>query len=65
MAGATIVGGYRSYMPGHKMNFLALQALFADRSAYEFIETAPRRENVTARAGVGGLALATYAAEVD
>jgi UDP-3-O-[3-hydroxymyristoyl] N-acetylglucosamine deacetylase len=65
LAGAPIIGGYRSYMPGHKMNFLALQALFADRSAYEFTETAPRREMVAARAGVGGLALATYAAEVD
>ena len=38
LAGAPIIGGYRSYMPGHKMNFLALQALFADRSAYEFID---------------------------
>jgi UDP-3-O-[3-hydroxymyristoyl] N-acetylglucosamine deacetylase len=65
LAGAPIIGGYRSYMPGHKMNFLALEALFADKSAYEFLEASPRREKAPARVGVGGLALATYAAEVD
>ena len=65
LAGAPIVGRYRTYMPGHKTNFLALEALFADRSAFEFIEAAPRREFAPARAGAGALALATYAAEVD
>lgn len=65
LAGAPIIGGYRAYMPGHKMNFLALKALFADKSAYEFIETAPRRESAPVRVGAAGLALATYAAEVD
>jgi UDP-3-O-[3-hydroxymyristoyl] N-acetylglucosamine deacetylase len=63
LAGAPIIGGFRSYMPGHKMNFLALQALFADRRSYEFVEAGPRR--VFAGAGQAGLALATYAAEVD
>jgi UDP-3-O-[3-hydroxymyristoyl] N-acetylglucosamine deacetylase len=65
LAGAPIIGAFRSYMPGHKMNFLALEALFADKTAYELIETSPRREFAAARAGAGGLALATYAAEVD
>jgi UDP-3-O-[3-hydroxymyristoyl] N-acetylglucosamine deacetylase len=66
LAGAPIQGAFRSYMPGHKMNFLALEALFADRSAYEYIEAATaRRAFAPARAGAGGIALATYAAEVD
>jgi UDP-3-O-[3-hydroxymyristoyl] N-acetylglucosamine deacetylase len=65
LAGAPIIGRYRTYMPGHKMNFLALEALFADKSAFEFVEAAPRREFAPARAGAGALALATYAAEVD
>jgi UDP-3-O-[3-hydroxymyristoyl] N-acetylglucosamine deacetylase len=65
LGGAAIVGAYRSYMPGHKMNFLALEALFADRNAYEFVEAPVRREFTGARAGTGGLALATYAPEVD
>lgn len=47
------------------MNFLALEALFADRKAYEVIETSPRREFAPVRAGMGGLALAAYAPEVD
>ena len=38
LAGAPIVGSYTAFCPGHKMNFLVLQALFADRSAYRFIE---------------------------
>ena len=38
LAGAPIIGGYRTYRPGHKLNALALEALFANRSAYEYIE---------------------------
>ena len=38
LAGAPIVGSYEAFCPGHKMNFLVLQALFADRSAYRFVE---------------------------
>ena len=40
LAGAPIVGVYRTYRPGHKLNALALEALFADRSAYAFVEGA-------------------------
>ena len=38
LAGAPIVGHYAALCPGHKMNFLVLQALFADRTAYSFVE---------------------------
>ena len=38
LAGAPIVGQYRAFCPGHKMNVAVLQALFADRSAYSFVE---------------------------
>ena len=38
LAGAPIIGSYKAFCPGHKMNFLVLKALFADRSAYQFIE---------------------------
>jgi UDP-3-O-[3-hydroxymyristoyl] N-acetylglucosamine deacetylase len=65
LAGAPFIGAYRTYMPGHKMNFMALQALFADRSAFELVEAPSRRDFAPARAGAGALALATYAAEVD
>ncbi len=63
LAGAPMIGAFRAYMPGHAMNVRALQALFADRSAYEFVE-APRHAPAPA-AMAGRLAAAAYAAEVD
>ncbi|PSC05242.1 UDP-3-O-[3-hydroxymyristoyl] N-acetylglucosamine deacetylase [Alsobacter soli] len=38
LAGAPILGCYRSYCGGHRMNVAVLQALFADRSAYAIVE---------------------------
>ena len=43
LAGAPILGLYRTYRPGHKLNAMALEALFADRSAYEFVEAKPAK----------------------
>ena len=43
LAGAPIIGVYRSYRPGHRLNAMALQELFARRSAYAFVEAAPAR----------------------
>ena len=45
LAGAPIIGAYRSFCGGHKMNVAVLEALFADRSAYTMIESQPKREN--------------------
>jgi UDP-3-O-[3-hydroxymyristoyl] N-acetylglucosamine deacetylase len=45
LAGAPIIGTYRAFCPGHKMNVLVLKALFADRSAYEMVEDAPRSKS--------------------
>jgi UDP-3-O-[3-hydroxymyristoyl] N-acetylglucosamine deacetylase len=39
LAGAQILGCYRSYRGGHKLNALALRALLSDRSAYEIVES--------------------------
>ena len=44
LAGAPIIGSYRSFCGGHKMNVAVLEALFSDRSAFEFIESPLRRE---------------------
>ncbi len=44
LSGAPIIGTYRSYCGGHKMNVAVLAALFADKSAYEFVEAPTRRE---------------------
>ncbi len=47
LAGAPIIGLYRTYRPGHKLNALALEALFERRSAYEFLDApAPIRSRV-------------------
>ena len=60
LAGAPIIGLYRSYRPGHRLNAMALQALFARRSAYAFVETAQPR--VFARGFRSGAHVPTAAA---
>ncbi len=64
LAGAPIIGGYRAYRPGHKINAMALVALFADRKAYEIVESSPRRF-YSAGAGAIGRVATAYAANVD
>lgn len=44
LAGAPIIGTYRAFCPGHKMNFLVLQAMFADRSSFQMVEAPARAE---------------------
>ncbi len=45
LAGAPIFGTFRSYCGGHAMNIAALEALFADATAYTMIEMPlPRRQ---------------------
>jgi UDP-3-O-[3-hydroxymyristoyl] N-acetylglucosamine deacetylase len=43
LAGARIEGAYRAYCAGHKLNFLMLQALFADRSAWRWVEASAQK----------------------
>lgn len=40
LAGHAIQGHYRGFCPGHKLNAMILEALFADRSAYAIVEPA-------------------------
>ncbi|HEX4765731.1 MAG TPA: UDP-3-O-acyl-N-acetylglucosamine deacetylase [Lichenihabitans sp.] len=40
LAGAPLIGSYRAFCPGHKMNVLVLKALFADQKAFAFVEEA-------------------------
>ena len=54
LAGAAIIGSFRSYCGGHKLNVMALQALFADRAAYAFVEAAaPARAGSRAEIALG------------
>lgn len=41
LTGARIIGLFRSHCGGHRLNVAVLKALFADRSAFEWVETAP------------------------
>lgn len=47
LAGAPLIGCYRSFCSGHKMNVAVLEELFADRKAYAIIEAGPRRPAVS------------------
>jgi UDP-3-O-[3-hydroxymyristoyl] N-acetylglucosamine deacetylase len=53
LGGAAIIGRYRAYRPGHKLNAIALEALFAQRSAYEFLEGQSMPAAIRARVGAG------------
>jgi UDP-3-O-[3-hydroxymyristoyl] N-acetylglucosamine deacetylase len=51
LAGAPIIGLYRTYRPGHKLNAMALEALFEHRSAYEFLEAQSAPAAIRGRVG--------------
>ena len=53
LAGSPIIGVYRTYRPGHKLNAMALEALFEHRSAYELLEAQPA---ASTRSGRGSAA---------
>jgi len=42
LAGYAIQGHYKAFCPGHKLNAMILDALFADRTAYAIVEPARR-----------------------
>jgi UDP-3-O-[3-hydroxymyristoyl] N-acetylglucosamine deacetylase len=65
LAGAPLIGKFRSYRGGHRMNFLMLKALFADRSAYA-LGDAPASRPAVAAAGLDlapAMAAPVYAAD--
>ncbi len=65
LAGAPIIGVYRTYRAGHKLNALALDALLERRSAYEILEAPASRAAIPAH-GAGAhipAAAAAFAAD--
>jgi UDP-3-O-[3-hydroxymyristoyl] N-acetylglucosamine deacetylase len=66
LAGAPILGCYRSFKGGHKLNQMALSALFADRNAWSFVSAETVRERrSTGRAELpAGMPVPAYAPEV-
>jgi UDP-3-O-[3-hydroxymyristoyl] N-acetylglucosamine deacetylase len=63
LSGLPLLGAYRSYCGGHRMNFLVLEALFASRSNYAIVDGAPRRETGYAELG-NGIAVPAFAQDV-
>jgi UDP-3-O-[3-hydroxymyristoyl] N-acetylglucosamine deacetylase len=53
LAGAPILGAYRSFRGGHKLNVMALDALFADEDAWTWVEMPVRRESGHADLPIG------------
>jgi UDP-3-O-[3-hydroxymyristoyl] N-acetylglucosamine deacetylase len=62
LAGAPIVGSYRSVRGGHRLNARVLQALFADAEAWTIVRAPWVRETVPMNVSLG-VAAVTYAAD--
>ena len=62
LAGSPMLGAYRSYKGGHRLNSLVLQALFADHANWTMVQ-APRTRQPRGSIGVSAPAAATIAAE--
>jgi UDP-3-O-[3-hydroxymyristoyl] N-acetylglucosamine deacetylase len=69
LAGKPLLGAYRSFRGGHKLNHAVLTALLADRTAWRLVdgETARRTRNVVeaGRGMVGGLVAPAYGPNVS
>ena len=64
LAGLPILGAYRSFKGGHRLNYTVLQALFADPSAWRIVEGPVRRTAGHAEVGAG-LAVAAMGPDVN
>ena len=60
LAGLPLLGSYRSYCGGHRLNLGVLEALFASRSNYAIVQGTRRRETGYAEIG-NGIAVPAYA----
>jgi UDP-3-O-[3-hydroxymyristoyl] N-acetylglucosamine deacetylase len=63
LAGMPMIGAYRSYCGGHRLNVAVLEALFSDRANYTIVEGSTRRESGYAELG-SGIAVPAYAPDV-
>ena len=62
LAGMPLLGTYRSYCGGHRLNFSVLEALFSNRSNYTIVDAVPRRE--TGFVDVSSAAMTAFAPEI-
>lgn len=64
LAGAPILGCYRSYKGGHHVNIQALAALLSDEQAFEIVEMPVRRESGHADLAAG-IGVAAFGSDVS
>jgi UDP-3-O-[3-hydroxymyristoyl] N-acetylglucosamine deacetylase len=62
LAGAPLLGTYRSFCGGHRLNFAVLDALFSSRANYAVVDAGTRRESGYAE--LGHMTVPAYAPEV-
>src|SRR5215217_4078390 len=60
LSGLPLLGSYKAYCGGHRLNLGVLEALFASRSNYAIVEGSKRRETGYAEIG-NGIAVPAYA----
>jgi UDP-3-O-[3-hydroxymyristoyl] N-acetylglucosamine deacetylase len=65
LAGAPLLGAYRSVCGGHKLNHAVLSALMADRSAWRIVEVAPARRARGHADVAAGLVAPAYGPDVS
>ena len=65
LAGAPMMGAYRSVRGGHKLNHAVLCALFADQSAWAYVEMPETRRSRGHADLTAGIPVAAYAPEVS
>jgi UDP-3-O-[3-hydroxymyristoyl] N-acetylglucosamine deacetylase len=66
LAGAPLLGLYRSYRGGHRLNYAALSALMSDPSAWRLVDMPAAARRARGHADVGaGLVAPAYSPEVS
>jgi len=65
LSGAPLIGAYRSVRGGHKLNHAVLTALFADRSAWTYVEMPEIRRPRGYADPANGFAVPAYGPEVS
>src|SRR5262249_38633842 len=65
LAGAPLLGAYRSVRGGHKLNHAVLSALMADRSAWTYVEATETTRRIRGHADVTGLVAPAYGPDVS
>ncbi|MEM9205266.1 MAG: UDP-3-O-acyl-N-acetylglucosamine deacetylase, partial [Pseudomonadota bacterium] len=65
LAGAPLIGAFKSYRGGHSLNIALLRAIFEDRDAWSLVELEPRRSHVAYSEASPRIATAAFGPDVS